>query len=113
MPGCGVSCVLAMVIPVSCAGAEASTPQDGKHLEVRYSFARERAITVPESEYLKLPEKKGEERGRKELQAMKARVDSMITAEDVLISGLSATEHSLFITTKAEFVSLPWCQRLR
>lgn len=84
----------------------------GKYLNVVYSFARRREITVPELVHLVLPEKEGEEQSKKALEARHAQLDALRRPDDCLVAKISQTEWNLYTAMEKDFVALPWCQKL-
>lgn len=81
-------------------------PNTHKHLSVTYSFAREWEVRANEGEELVLPEKYGEEQSVREIQAMKAKLNSMVDPENAFIVKLSETEYSLYRQLESSFNAL-------
>lgn len=83
-----------------------------KHLRVAYSVPRKWEVEVKENDYIKLPEKEGEEQARKWFESAKKTLAEMQRPEDKLMAGMSESEFNLFQLFRSDFTALPWCEKI-
>lgn len=101
-------------VPVSKSLLGDPFQNEAKKLLVMYSVSRSRNfwIQLDEGKILQLPEKEGEEYSVKLGRDARQRLDTLLTAKDKVLDGVSDIEYKVFLSLERSFKNLPLSEKI-